>query len=769
MEIISDPSTSLEERIAKYASSYEKLFPINVDLEKVWEISLIQAESILQGDVAKLSSIHVLTELLLNLTSFSNSVWTRTISGSCLIYCHTKNSTIHVAVENLTIVLSAGSMKESNDMVLISMYALNLFKRIHQKGLFESTLESCTRSLEQSAKSSSANGGEDCCNSLYFNVLIVLISRGANLNSILNTVLGEQALGLLKRLFELLYEQNLSLTVSREQISKRLIFPLIQQVGNGCITVVAANDNEGDDDSSIAEQLVDLTWVNCLRLSVEKEADLGTCSSLLCVLMSVTQLGTMNRLRRKGGDLWKLLSALFLSSDVVVRKRAAFIMQFISRDESPAIEIIEPIIETTQKKGEKRKEKKNNKSKNKKSDSLIDDSMIVVDTESVILEPFTSDPSVILNGLSGRRPWWLDYLDVYGQIEGCTSMHLVDQIWPLLEHLCKLAADSEDNSNNVDVNNGTHTDSNDSIDHDSNNKNNSVGTVSNEGSGNESFNPLISFVWVKALLHILLRISIPGIRKAVLRRILLGDSGDRKISSKNDNGKKSLNTSEGVIVLSASLTTIHWICEELLPILDNVSFFSTGFLPVGVNVGCGGRNSNIDKLFQSDAKINVSAHPGVLMPFFLSRLLRDLFIVDSKSFFNTDENKDFDKPQPLTHTLVRALVHTVCGINGLDSLSAVKWVLRAFADPEIVQIIPQCLGPIEMQEIKSFLRGKLGCSNGVVRAHVLQGLLPVLLMGSNPGSVPLNDFLNTVMGGTLFQLDEIVAHTPSYDLLMVSQ
>jgi hypothetical protein len=149
----------------------------------------------------------------------------------------------------------------------------------------------------------------------------------------------------------------------------------------------------------------------------------------------------MDRLRRKGDDLWKLLSVLFLTLDVVVRKRAAFIMQFISRDESPAIAVMEPIIETTQKKGEKRKEKKN-KSKNKKEDSSSNDSTIVVD-EPIILEAFISDPSVLLNGLSGKRPWWLDYLDVYGQIEGCTSMHLVDQIWPLLEHLCKLAADSE--------------------------------------------------------------------------------------------------------------------------------------------------------------------------------------------------------------------------------------------------------------------------------------------------------------------------------------
>jgi hypothetical protein len=151
--------------------------------------------------------------------------------------------------------------------------------------------------------------------------------------------------------------------------------------------------------------------------------------------------------------------------------------------------------------------------------------------------------------------------------------------------------------------------------------------------------------------------------------------------------------------------------------------------------------------------------------------LRDLYIVDTKGVF-IDENKDSKdargKPQLLTHTFVRALVHTVCGVDGLDSLSAVKWVLRAFADPDIIQIIPQCLGPIEMQEIRSFLRGKLGCSNGVVRAHVLQGLLPVYLTGSDPGSVPLNDFLNTVMGGTLFQLDEIVGHGPSYDLLMVS-
>ena len=706
--------SSIDERVHFHSETYQRLFPVNLDIEKVWEISLLQSDSILGADVKDLS---IAGELSSNLFDSCKSVWTRAISGAALVHFYSSQNMENIAVKKFIEQLSPSAEDQqrdertrevvtggtNDDIVMISMYALMLFRRIEKRNLLESFFECCISTLEICSIQSNptcSNSSDRVC----LSVLSALLSRGVLLNKTLCLVVEENYLGLLTRLFDLFYAKSLSITISREQIAKRLISPLIKLIGNSDM-VISSGEKKGVD------LLVNLTWSHCDRLANRVEDDLQTCSILLCALMSLPRLEPMSRLGKK--SLWTVLSKCFLSSDTVVRKRAAFIMQLIpNTPTSVQVKVSSEIIE------ERRKEKKPKKAlKSKKG--FIDDSdqghgEVL---QSVPLTELIKCP-IPLNSLSGQRSWWSDFLDIYGQIEGCTSMHLVDQIWPQLEHLCQLAA-SMNNSDQLLSN---------------------ISSLLIDESSEFSY-PVLDFNWVKALLHILLQISIPGIRKAVLRRILTSDR------SKNKG-----------LVLSPSRSTISWICFELFSMIDSVGFFSAYFISQGNDVG----NNGCENFIAIDSKINVLAHPGILMPSFLSRLLKSLSIIDkSRIMENSDEI-------PLVNFLVQSIVHVVCGQNGLHSLSAAKWIVRVFAEPSILALIPPCLGPVQLREMREFFRGRLACSNGVVREHVLQGLLPLFLRGIDAPKVPLKDLLLTVIGGSCFSLDRIVNHAVSFSSLKIA-
>ena len=704
----SSSKSSVEDRILRYSQTYQQLFPVKLDIEKVWEISVLQADSILHDSHGSADTVQLLSR---HLFDTSASLWTRAISGASLVkhYCCQKEES--VAVEELFYLLSndqenassggvTSAERSNNDTVMISMYSLCLLRRIHQRDLLTSFLDRCMLLLEDYIGKSSTsvpNSSWKMC----LSVISILLSRGTVLNISLHEVVEEGSIKLLERFYALFYIKNLSTNVSREQIAKRLISPLLQLMGNSEAVT-------GNSDTKIAGLIIDITWSHCSRLAEKTDGDLQTCTILLCVIMSMPQFHTMGILGKK--SLWDVLSSCFLSSDTVVRKRAAFIMQLVPNTASAAAYPDDPL---TCNESRKKKEKKQKPPKSRKNSVEV---LEKVDTPVASIVPTFLSPPMLLNSMSGLRCWWGDFLDIYGQIEGCTSMHLVDQIWPQLEHLCRLAA-TADNSDHSEIKE----------------------SVVQESDG--FVYPVLSFVWVKALLHILLQISIPGIRKAVFRRILQGGGVD-------GNG----------FTLSPSRQTISWFCYELLPIVDSVGFFSAYFISQGVDVGCRG-----DNIFLEDCKINVLAHPGILMPSFISRLLRSLSNIDQS---NGDKIYDDSMSKTsLVGELVQSIIHVVCGENGLHSLSAAKWILRAFAEPSVLALIGPCLDSLHLREMRAFLRGRLACSNGVVREHVLQGLLPLFLRGIDACKVSLHDVLETVKGSSCFGLDRIVNHSVSFSSL----
>jgi tRNA G18 (ribose-2'-O)-methylase SpoU len=695
---------TVEERIHSYAVKYNQLFPNNIDLKRVWEISQLHADSILKANGNQSSLRQLLTSLLFDKNA---STWTRAISGAALVHHYHLQRDEDVAVKQLIQALSPCSITSLNtsnfladytadDIIMISLYALNVSKIVKQGNLHEVLIESCTRILESYSaqlNSQKQNSTESAC----LSVLSTLLTRGTQISMNLREGVHRISITLLGRFFSLLYSKNLSPSVSREHIAKRLISPILQLIG--------AESTR----SSVADEVIDLISLHCNRLAGRDENDLDVCSSLLCVLMSITPLNALERLCRN--DLWQLLSSFFLSSDAVVRKRAAFIMQLVPTGEAGLYHLAEHEAEKDYKKKKSVKGKKQGKS----NGNDVSDTPNVAELALHPTPPSRTfhNLSIVTNSVTGKRAWWSDFLDVYGQIEGCTSMHLVDQIWPQLEHLCRLAAASADKDDVSD-------------------------SSCAESVGVEYCYPTIGFVWVKSLLHILLQISIPGIRKAVFRRILVG-------------GVVNCDSSEKGLELSASRQSIAWVCGELLPLVDTVNFFSAYFIPPGLHIGCA---DSIDTISAS-YKINALAHPGILMPAFFGRLLKSLAVKDQAT----------TEPGSLVQGLICSVVHAVCGENGLHSLSATKWILRVFAEPSILPLIPRCLGPVEVREISAFLRGRLACSNGVVREHVLQGLLPLFLGGLDPCTVSLTDLLLMVTSGSCFSLDKIISNSEFFSLL----
>ena len=703
-----DVIAPIKERIQLYSAKYFELFRCTLDIEKVWEIAQLQATNILSG--CNREHRHILIRLLADCNA---SIWTRAISGASLVHDYFLLNEEAVAVEQLIRMLSpvplggvslaadsgvAATDDNGNDLAILSTYALNICTRIHSEDLLKSLLESLLSELELFFFQTSSND-ESLRGKMCVGVLFTLITRGAELNSDFSAVISKNIISIMRTFLSMLYCKNESPSTSRELVVKRLIAPLLSLVGSEAIGM--------DED----DPLIEMMMLQCSHLGRDEEKDFDSSSSILCMMMSTPRFLVIKKIGRN--NFWQLISSFFLSSDVVVRKRAAFIMQLLPNGESNTHQPIPTEDENASRVPKERKGKKSTKAKNTAVEGLVQVST-VGSVEDTIID---KGPLLKLNGIAGKRAWWADFLDVYGQIEGCTSMHLVDQIWSLMSHLCSLAAITDSTTDTA---------------------------LLDEGNAGDFCYPTVNFFWIKSLLHILLQISIPGIRKAVFRRILLGGANtDRRIAS--DNG----------LHLNANRESINWVCTELFPLVDTVNFFSAYFLPVGVPVGCGElEDSQFDSL-----KINVLAHPGILMPSFLARMLRALADVDKSMA------PDCSTSTSLVSHLICSIVHAVCGEDGLHSLSAAKWIFRVFAEPSILPLIPRCLGPTEVREISAFLRGRLACSNGVVREHVLQGLLPLFLRGVRTILVPLSQVLSLVTGNSCFDIDRIVTNVDYFHLL----
>ena len=222
-------TAAIEDRIQFYSRTYHQLFPVNLDIEKVWEIAILQADSILR-DSEECSHAVTLSRIFFDKTASS---WTRAIAGASLVQSYCSSRKENAAVSELTLILSPAatvndSAKEtkhasavvlverneytSNDILMISMYALSLFRRIQDKRLFLCFLDSCTTTIEDYSSQTTSKGFESA-DKVCLSVLSTLLSNGSNLHSDLRNALQSNSIEFLKRFFALLYAKNLSVSV----------------------------------------------------------------------------------------------------------------------------------------------------------------------------------------------------------------------------------------------------------------------------------------------------------------------------------------------------------------------------------------------------------------------------------------------------------------------------------------------------------------------------------------------------------------------------
>lgn len=175
----------------------------------------------------------------------------------------------------------------------------------------------------------------------------------------------------------------------------------------------------------------------------------------------------------------------------------------------------------------------------------------------------------------GDRFWWELYVDIYQQVEGCKSEHLVEQIWPILE---SLLAQSTSPSCCVE----------------------SV--------------PRLSFKWMTPLIHCLLSSQLLTIRRQVLYRLF----------------------SCKLVVNPLDPEFQEWFVEELLLRIDDTNYFPSNFIPETTDISnisfCDATDeANSLNIFRGYG-INPSHYPGVLLPHFLHRIFKSLPSDSAKTF-----------------------------------------------------------------------------------------------------------------------------------------
>ena len=479
--------------------------------EAAWEICFLQADVILV-------EIPVLLDLFEDVTQ---SEWLRTVAGASLVY-HCMLSKDEQMIFHVLIKMIHG--RDHDDVVAvvddlqISMFALCIFRRTTNMELAEKVMLVCKEILEQRARepfstNEVVDGLNPACRRAV-NILSIIYGRAAELSpTVHNWFDKEQRIPrTVDALLNLLHTDNLF--ASREIIAKRLIAPLLQ------LTTTDSTSTALDHNDAM-ENVVLSVWKHCRQLTSngKTQFDMSTTSTLLCVCVGNPSLHTMTTLSPLPA-FWQLLNDFMLSSDAVVRKRGSFILQ--------AIPVPAPV-------------------------------------------PLLRKDKNMIEKENPERYWWKDYLDIYSHIEGCTSFHLVGQVWPLLNKLSALAVqEQQQHRKHTSVNLSTP---------DVNQKD-GMNREHTSGGGGFPY-PIISFSWVKSLLHMLLShgTTLPHIKKGALQRILTAHFYDP--------ATEAIGSSNGAALLfECNEAFVRWLCDEVLLLVDSVSFFSVPFAHRGTNVGC---------------------------------------------------------------------------------------------------------------------------------------------------------------------------------------
>ena len=297
-------------------------------------------------------------------------------------------------------------------------------------------------------------------------------------------------------------------------------------------------------------------------------------------------------------------------------------------------------------------------------------------------------------GLSGNVYWYVDYLNVYQQIENCKSMHLMEQIMPLFIHLMGIVYTKSHLPSNDAVLSGSHVFT-DSIISD-------ITLIDDK--------PDLDFEWMKGLINIVMQLQVLSLKRLFLHQLCAG-----------------------IIPLPVNNVTISYVVTCLLKAVATTSYFPMTYIVRNIDIGISLSPSDSSAAVSIDAitevfkryHIDVDVYPGVLIPLFIARLYVSY---------------------PRKDVLLRSLVYIICDENkGVDSAAAVQWIIRTFADAKNYSNIVQCLTIDDVARIKAYTSRKIVNLHQNRLSHIIDGFLPIILSSCDMQSVGHVAFLELLI------------------------
>ena len=328
--------------------------------------------------------------------------------------------------------------------------------------------------------------------------------------------------------------------------------------------------------------------------------------------------------------------------------------------------------------------------------------------------------SLQCNSFNGKKFWFDDFLAIYNQLEGCHAMHLVQQIWPLFDHLyglCNGITDEEERTQG------------DSI-------------------------PPMTIPFLKSTIDLFLRAPLLQIRKALVHRLL----------SFQVETRASIATSPLLLYLLFDFTLQ----------LDNACFFHVSLRNSSSDVGVSQAYSDASEQCRSrtvfgdlsgrsacgsgSSSISVTKHPGVLFPYFISRLLAAASL-DEKGGTET------------AALIVRGVVNTFAassssgGIGGYSSMTALSWVVRSLGDRVNYSnpVLRNSLGIAEIAVIDSFMSFRHKELTNITRECLVDSLMPFVISCANLEAIGVLRFVKTV--SDFFSIDKVLFDDNCVELL----
>eukprot|EP01041_Mallomonas_annulata_P004730 gene4730-9394_t len=380
---------------------------------------------------------------------------------------------------------------------------------------------------------------------------------------------------------------------------------------------------------------ISLVWTVSWQLYLN--GDLFSASSFLCATVTVIGPSVVELLAYEA-TLWRLVVRCMLHTDPLLHKRGVYILQSL-----PALP----------------------------SHSLLD-------TTSTSNAKSTS---VSTSASSSSSMWWEDFLIAYQQVEGSTSLHLVAQVWPIIERLCIQVADLKETD--IDLSLETET----------------------------------------------------PIEAQTISLSLLDSLCDTELMSKIPSlSSGQWGPSLGLTWLRAifrPLLTAQWHSSIGSIVIDGIVGVHRAAAHGGLHVVflCELPSSNEGEEAES-VDLDPTSMPGILLPSFLDHLICDMVATPWSLHVNNG-----------LRTLLRGLVDVVCayveGSIAVHSLTAIKWILRVFAfGDKVTSRLPRFFGVQDLRAVRFFLQNKLAKVNVVVREQVLAGLTPLVLACVDPEASP---------------------------------